>query len=106
MSELRLTGATDVELVIHRRRRAVLASSREVVRTLKDLADRWGALVIAEGIETPEQLQFVRSLGIPAGLGYLLGSPVESPSTGAVDLDALMRSSGDWLADRLRAVPA
>ena len=85
---------------------AVRATSQEVVRTLKDLADRWGALVIAEGIETPEQLQFLRSLGIPAGQGHLLGRPVESPSTGAVDLDALMRSSGDWLADRLRAVPA
>ena len=48
---------------------AVRATSQEVVRTLKDLADRWGALVIAEGIETPEQLQFVRLLGIPGGQG-------------------------------------
>ena len=31
-------------------------ASLEVVRTLHDLADRWGALVIAEGIETPAQL--------------------------------------------------
>ena len=54
---------------------AVRAASQEVVRTLKDLADRWGALVIAEGIETPEQLVFVRSLGIRAGQGYLLGRP-------------------------------
>lgn len=82
---------------------AVRATSQEVVRTLKDLADRWGALVIAEGVETPEQLVFVRSLGIRAGQGYLLGRPAEAPGTDAVDLARLTTSSGDWLADRLRA---
>lgn len=84
----------------------VMATSHEIVRTLKDLADRWGATVIAEGIETSEQLAFIRSLGIRAGQGYLLGRPEERPSAEAVSIDALLRSSGDWLADRLRAVPA
>jgi EAL domain-containing protein (putative c-di-GMP-specific phosphodiesterase class I) len=82
---------------------AVRATSQEVVRTLKDLADRWGALVIAEGIETPEQLAFVRSLGIRAGQGYLLGRPAEQPSTEPVDLAGLVSTSGDWLLDRMRA---
>jgi EAL domain-containing protein (putative c-di-GMP-specific phosphodiesterase class I) len=82
---------------------AVRATSQEVVRTLKDLADRWGALVIAEGVETPEQLEFVRSLGIRAGQGYLLGRPSDSPTTEPVDLARLASSSGDWLVDRLRA---
>jgi EAL domain-containing protein (putative c-di-GMP-specific phosphodiesterase class I) len=85
---------------------AVRATSQEVVRTLKDLADRWGALVIAEGVETSEQLTFVRSLGIRAGQGYLLGRPTETPTRDAIDVAALAASSGDWLADRLRAVPA
>jgi diguanylate cyclase (GGDEF)-like protein len=79
--------------------------SLEVVRTLRDLADRWGALVVAEGIETPAQLEVVRSLGIGAGQGYLLGRPSEQPPTGSIDLDGLVRGS-DWLVDRLRAVPA
>jgi len=79
--------------------------SLEVVRTLRDLADRWGALVVAEGIETPAQLEVVRSLGIGAGQGYLLGRPVEQPPTGTIDLDGLTRGS-DWLVDALRAVPA
>jgi diguanylate cyclase (GGDEF)-like protein len=70
----------------------VRATSQEVVQTLKDLADRWGALVIAEGLETVEQLQFVRSLGIRAGQGYLLGVPSERPSTEVVDIDALLRA--------------
>ena len=85
---------------------AIRATSQEVVRTLKDLADRWGALVIAEGVETPEQLEFVRSLGIRAGQGYLLGRPTEAPSRDAIDLARLASTSGDWLVDRLRAVPA
>jgi diguanylate cyclase (GGDEF)-like protein len=71
---------------------AVRVTSQEVVQTLKDLADRWEALVIAEGIETVEQLQFVRSLGIRAGQGYLLGIPSENPSADPVDLDGLARA--------------
>jgi EAL domain-containing protein (putative c-di-GMP-specific phosphodiesterase class I) len=71
---------------------AVRVTSQEVVQTLKDLADRWGALVIAEGVETVEQLEFVRSLGIRAGQGYLLGVPSERPSTEPLDLDGLVHS--------------
>jgi diguanylate cyclase (GGDEF)-like protein len=70
----------------------VRATSHEVVQTLKDLADRWGALVIAEGIETVEQLEFVRSLQIRAGQGYLLGMPADRPSTETLDLDELLRA--------------
>jgi diguanylate cyclase (GGDEF)-like protein len=79
--------------------------SLEIVRTLRDLADRWGALVVAEGIETPAQLEVVRSLGIGAGQGYLLGRPAEQPPTTAINLDELIRGS-TWLMDGLRAVPA
>jgi EAL domain-containing protein (putative c-di-GMP-specific phosphodiesterase class I) len=71
---------------------------------LRDLADRWGALVIAEGIETPAQLDLVRSLGIGAGQGYLLGRPTDRPSTEPLDLDSLSRST-DWLMDKLRVMP-
>jgi diguanylate cyclase (GGDEF)-like protein len=71
---------------------AIRATSHEVVRTLKDLSDRWGALVIAEGVETVEQLEFVRSLDIRAGQGYLLGVPSERPPTETIDFDKLIRS--------------
>ena len=80
------------------------SQSLEIVRTLRDLADRWGALVVAEGIETPGQLEVVRSLNIGAGQGYLLGRPAENPPTTSINLDELIRGS-DWLAG-LRAVPA
>ena len=79
--------------------------SLEIVRTLRDLADRWGALVVAEGIETQQQLEVVRSLGIGAGQGYLLGRPAEQPPLTGIDLDGLTRG-GNWLTEVLRAVPA
>ena len=83
---------------------AANAGSLEVVRVLHDLADRWGALVVAEGIETPAQLDVVRSLGIGAGQGYLLGRPTDRPSTEPLDLERLSRST-DWLLERLRVAP-
>jgi EAL domain-containing protein (putative c-di-GMP-specific phosphodiesterase class I) len=79
--------------------------SLEVVRTLRDLADRWGALVVAEGIETAAQLEMVRSLGIGAGQGYLLGRPSDQPPTASIDIDQLARGT-DWLTARRAAVPA
>ena len=54
---------------------AVQESSMSVVGALQDLARRWGASVIAEGIETPAQLRVVRALEVGAGQGYLLGRP-------------------------------
>ena len=79
--------------------------SHEIVRTLRDLADRWGALVVAEGIETRAQLEVVRSLGIAAGQGYLLGRPTEQPRAASINIEELLAGS-NWLMDGLRAVPA
>jgi EAL domain-containing protein (putative c-di-GMP-specific phosphodiesterase class I) len=42
---------------------------------LKSLADRSGALSLAEGIETEEELDLLRSLSVGAGQGYLFGRP-------------------------------
>jgi EAL domain-containing protein (putative c-di-GMP-specific phosphodiesterase class I) len=47
---------------------------REVVNGLRGVADRIGAEVIAEGIETEEELRVVRELGIRFGQGYIFGS--------------------------------
>ncbi len=46
-----------------------------VVSSLVDLANRWGALTIAEGIETEAQLEAVRALGVDAAQGFFLGRP-------------------------------
>ena len=92
----------DLSLV---QRGAIHDTSLEVLRTLRDLADRWGALVVAEGIETAAQLDVVRSLGIGAGQGYLLGRPTDRPTSDPIDLETLGRT-GEWLMNGLRAVPA
>ena len=54
-------------------------TSRAVLRSLRDLAGRWGASVIAEGLETASQLRTIRELGMTAGQGYLLARPDASP---------------------------
>jgi diguanylate cyclase (GGDEF)-like protein len=64
-------------------------SSRNVLRSLKDLADRQGAVAIAEGLETAEQLRALRELGIAAGQGYLLGRPGRNVALTQVDIEAL-----------------
>ena len=42
---------------------------------LKALADRLGAMSLAEGIETEEELNLLRGVGVQAGQGYLFGRP-------------------------------
>lgn len=46
-----------------------------VVSSLVQLADSLGAVVIAEGVERPGQLDMLRHLGVPLAQGYLLGAP-------------------------------
>jgi len=75
-------------------------SSRAVLRALRDLADRWGATIVAEGVETPIQLETVRGLGIAAVQGYLLGRPSDLPQAERVDLEELIGSIR-WRSDLL-----
>lgn len=88
---------------------ALYETSLAVVGSLQELARRWGAWVIAEGIETPEQLRVVRDLEISAGQGYLLGRPssaedLRKVDASTVDLTALM-GRDNWLHDLARAAP-
>jgi EAL domain-containing protein (putative c-di-GMP-specific phosphodiesterase class I) len=63
-----------------------------VLRALQDLAGRWNASVVAEGVETPTQLEVVRGLGIKAGQGYLLSRPGRDVRAIRIDPDALIAS--------------
>ena len=67
--------------------------SHAVLRALQELANQWRASIVAEGVETGEQLSVVRKLGIAAGQGYLLGRPGAGMAVGPVDLDELEASS-------------
>jgi diguanylate cyclase (GGDEF)-like protein/PAS domain S-box-containing protein len=50
----------------------------EIVRAVLNLGLSLGRRVIAEGIETPEQLAALRELGVPVGQGYLLSRPLRA----------------------------
>jgi diguanylate cyclase (GGDEF)-like protein len=68
-------------------------STRAVLRSLRELAARWGSYTIAESLETISQLQSVREIGVAAGQGYLLGRPTALPNFAHVDL-ALIEAGG------------
>lgn len=54
------------------------ANSGVIVNCLIALGKNLGIRVIAEGIETEQQLAFVQSKGCPYGQGYLLSKPLRS----------------------------
>jgi diguanylate cyclase (GGDEF)-like protein len=73
-----------------------LGSSRQsdlIVRSISQLARNLNCTVVAEGIETPEQLQRLRSLQVGYGQGYLLGRPLS-----ARDATELIESAKDKVA--------
>ncbi len=63
--------------------------SHALVRAMVQMAHSLGALTIAEGIETPEQLSAMRQLGCTLGQGFYLGRPGEA--------DAVVWESRDLL---------
>lgn len=54
--------------------------SHALVRAMVQMAHSLGALTIAEGIETREQLSALRALGCAIGQGYYLGRPSDAAS--------------------------
>jgi diguanylate cyclase (GGDEF)-like protein len=66
-----------------------------VLTSLVQMAERWGAQTIAEGVETPTQLRTIRQLGITSGQGYLLGRPGPERDIAWVDLEALESREDD-----------
>jgi EAL domain-containing protein (putative c-di-GMP-specific phosphodiesterase class I)/DNA-binding response OmpR family regulator len=67
---------------------------RDVVEMLVNLGRRIDAACVAEGIETPEDLEECRRLGIPLGQGFYLGIPEEVPAAAAA------RQFATWKAPR------
>lgn len=64
---------------------------REFVRFIRDMAQRLGCRVIAEGIETEGEARALRELGIHALQGFLLGRPAPAARL------ARPRGDGRWL---------
>jgi diguanylate cyclase (GGDEF)-like protein len=64
-----------------------LGSSREsdlIVRSVTHLAKNLNCSIVAEGIETEEQLQHLRALHVSFGQGYLLGKPMTADQATAL----------------------
>jgi EAL domain-containing protein (putative c-di-GMP-specific phosphodiesterase class I) len=51
------------------------ADRRILLRGIQSIADEFGALVIAEGVERRDDLEVVRQIGIRLAQGFLLGRP-------------------------------
>ncbi|WP_233589771.1 phosphodiesterase [Acidovorax sp. FJL06] len=60
----------------------------QMLQAIKGIADVFGTKLIAEGIETRDDLRALRDLDIPYGQGWLLGRPARTPRD-AVDGPAL-----------------
>lgn len=70
----------------------------QMLQALRGIADVFGTTLIAEGIETRDDLRALRDLGIPYGQGWLLGRPAPAPR------EAIEAAALDVLHDRRVAV--
>ncbi len=64
---------------------------REFLRSILEIAKELNCHVVAEGIETVEQLITVQSIGIPFGQGYFIGRPAQVPAATSLVLDHLAK---------------
>ena len=73
------------------------ASDTAIVKSVIDLAHALGLLVVAEGVETEEQLAHLRMLGCDLAQGYYFARPQS-----AGDIESLLRADADgtWVKGR------
>jgi len=57
-----------------------ISTKTKTIRSLMQLAENFNSALVAEGIETAEDLHALRDLGIQLGQGYYLGRPDRSPA--------------------------
>lgn len=69
------------------------ASSAELVKTITVMAQNMEMEVVAEGIETPQQLQMLLDLGCTYGQGYLLARPLPLAQAWAVAQEGIAAAS-------------
>ena len=65
--------------------------SRAIVETILNLANSLGIGVVAEGIETADQVDHLRKMQCPHGQGFWFSRPLSVPAA-----EELMASSPSW----------
>jgi EAL domain-containing protein (putative c-di-GMP-specific phosphodiesterase class I) len=55
-----------------------------IVRAVQAMADQLGIEIVAEGIESQEQFEFLRDIGCHYGQGFWLGKPCDAENLPAV----------------------
>ncbi len=68
----------------------------EIVRSIVGLAHKLGLEVVAEGVETPLQLQALSDLGCDHGQGFYFSRPLEPAS-----LEELLAADTPWLEEAI-----
>jgi EAL domain-containing protein (putative c-di-GMP-specific phosphodiesterase class I) len=63
----------------------------EIVRVILALAQSLRLDVVAEGVETEQELQILREFGCTFGQGYLMSRPLPPPA-----IEALLNTSPHW----------
>ena len=77
------------------------ADADAIVESAIALAHSLGIRAVAEGVETPQQLRRLRSLGCDIVQGYLLGRPMEGEHVGR-----RLGVAGTWRSDDDAEQPA
>jgi EAL domain-containing protein (putative c-di-GMP-specific phosphodiesterase class I) len=71
-----------------------------VVKTIATLAHDLGKSLVAEGVETPEQLERLRKMGCEYGQGWLFSRPMDAAQAGALlEADEQARAFPGLLAE-------
>jgi EAL domain-containing protein (putative c-di-GMP-specific phosphodiesterase class I) len=65
--------------------------NREIVRTIVTLAQNLGMALVAEGVETPGQREYLAELGCDAMQGYLFAGALEPG-----EAEALLLEGRSW----------
>ncbi|MEA5419316.1 EAL domain-containing protein [Spirulina sp. CCNP1310] len=63
----------------------------KIIQTMIELGHQLNLAVVAEGIETPDQLKMLRDLGCDYGQGYLFAKPLESAG-----IESLLAADPTW----------
>ncbi len=74
-----------------------------VVESLCSISDRLQATLVAEGVERPEELDWLQRSGVPLAQGWLLGRPDDGPQPLAAGTAARLRSRAELATPANRA---